>query len=169
VTVRLHLLRHAKSSWDDDALADHDRPLAPRGIRTCKRLRRHLAAEGARPSLVICSTATRARQTLDLVLPALEAPAVAIESGVYLASVDTLLHLVTGLPDEAREVMVIGHNPGLHELSLMLTSPASHPLLAGGLPTGGLVTLDLPAGSWSQVEQGSATLVSFVKPRELSP
>lgn len=169
MTVRLHLLRHAKSSWDDDALADHDRPLAPRGIRAGKRLRRHLATEGYRPSLVVCSTATRARQTLDLVLPALEAPEVAIESRVYLASVDDLLHLVAGLPDEAGEVMVIGHNPGLHELSMTLANPASRPLLSEGLPTGGLVTLDLPAASWSHVEQGTATLVSFVKPRELSP
>ncbi len=63
--------------------------------------------------------------------------------------------------------MVIGHNPGLHELSVALAAPASRPRLAEGLPTGGLVTLDLPVASWSQTEPGIATLVSFVKPREL--
>lgn len=167
MTVRLHLLRHAKSSWDDETLADHDRPLAPRGIRAGKRIRRHLAAHAVRPSLVVCSTATRARQTLDLVLPALGAPRVELEERVYLAWADDLVQLLRGLPDESPEVMLVGHNPGLHDLALMLADEASRPALDENLPTGGLVTLDLPAASWRDVEEGTATLVSFVKPREL--
>ncbi len=167
MSVRLHLLRHAKSSWDDDALADHDRPLAPRGTRAGKRMRHYLASHDVRPALVVCSTATRARQTLDLVLPALDSPEVAIEEGVYLASADDLARLLRGLPDEAGEAMFVGHNPGLHDLAIMLADEAGRPRLAENLPTGGLVTLDLPASSWGDVEDGTATLVAFVKPREL--
>lgn len=167
MTVRLHLLRHAKSSWDDDTLADHDRPLAPRGIRAGKRIRRYLTAHGVHPSLVVCSTATRVRQTLDLVLPALGAPRVLTDDRIYLAWAGDLVRYLRGLPDEDREVLLVGHNPGLHELALALADEASRPALAENLPTGGLVTLDLPAASWQEVEEGTATLVSFVKPRDL--
>ena len=68
-TRRLLLLRHAKSSWDDPALADHDRPLAPRGRRAAKRMGAHLRDEQVEISLVLCSSATRARQTLERVEP----------------------------------------------------------------------------------------------------
>ena len=167
MSVRLHLLRHAKSSWDDDALADHERPLAPRGIRAGKRMRRYLASHDVCPALVVCSTATRARQTLDLVLPALGSPRVAIEEGIYLASADDLARRLRELPDEAPEAMLVGHNPGLHDLAVTLADEAGRPALAENLPTGGLVTLDLPVSSWTSVEEGTATLVSFVKPRDL--
>lgn len=167
MAIRLHLLRHAKSSWDDDALADHDRPLAPRGIRAGKLVRRYLAAHDVHPSLIVCSTATRARETLDLVLPALGAPRVVMDDRVYLAWADDLLQYLRELPDEAAEVMLVGHNPGLHDLALALADEDSRPRLAENLPTGGLVTLDLPASSWQDVEEGAAVLVSFVKPRGL--
>jgi phosphohistidine phosphatase len=168
MSVRLHLLRHAKSSWDDDALADHERPLAPRGTRAAKRMRRYLASHDVRPALVVCSTATRAQQTLDLVLPALDSPLVAIEEGVYLASADDLARRLRELPDEAGEAMLVGHNPGLHDLAIALADEAGRPRLAENLPTGGLVTLDLAISCWRDVEDGTATLVAFVKPRELS-
>ena len=71
---RLWLLRHAKSSWDDPGLADHDRPLAPRGRKAGKRMRRWAAEHDVRPDLVLCSTAVRAQATLELVAPALGAP-----------------------------------------------------------------------------------------------
>ena len=167
MSVRLHLLRHAKSSWDDATLADHERPLAPRGIRAGKRMRRHLASHGVHPAFVVCSTATRARQTLDLVLPALGSPRIAIEEGVYLASADDLARRLRELPDEAGEAMLVGHNPGLHDLALSLADEAGRAALAENLPTGGLVTLDLQVSSWANAEEGTATLVSFVKPRDL--
>lgn len=167
MTVRLHLLRHAKSSWADDSIADHERPLAPRGVRAAAQLRRHLATQRVRPSLVVCSSATRARRTLELVLPALAAPRVLVEDGVYLATADELVQRLRRLPDDAHEVMIVGHHPGLHDLATVLVERAWLPELAQSLPTGGLLTLDLPAASWQEVAAGTATLVSFVKPREL--
>lgn len=164
---RLHLLRHAKSSWDDAALADHDRPLAPRGTRAGERLRRFLSSGGVRPALVLCSTAARARQTLELVLPALGSPDVAVEPRLYLASADELLTRVRELPDGIAEAMLVGHNPGLHELALTLVDEDGRPELVEKLPTGALVTLDLPGASWAAATAGTAALASFLRPRDL--
>ena len=88
---RLWLLRHLKSSWDEPGLADHDRPLAPRGRKAGKRIRQWAADHDVRPDLVLCSTAVRARATLDLVAPALGSPVVEIEAGLYHAWADDLL------------------------------------------------------------------------------
>jgi phosphohistidine phosphatase len=164
---RLYLLRHAKSSWDDAALADHDRPLASRGTRASKRLRRFMGSHGVRPALVLCSTAIRARQTLELVLPALGSPEVVADERLYLASADELLTCLRELPDETGEAMLVGHNPGLHDFALALADEAGRSALAENLPTGALVTLDLPIASWADAIVGEATLVSFVKPRDL--
>ena len=76
----LWLLRHAKSSWDDPGVADHDRPLAPRGRKAAKRMRRWASEHRVQPELVLCSSAVRARATLDLVLPALRSPQVEVEA-----------------------------------------------------------------------------------------
>ena len=168
MTYRLHILRHAKSSWADEAQADHDRPLAPRGIEAGARLRQHLARrEDVHPALVACSTAVRARQTLELVLPSLGTPHVVFEEGLYLASASDLLARLRTLPEEAREAMLVGHNPGLHELALALTGPAGRAELEGKLPTGALVALELPVSAWTDVVEGEATLASLVKPRDL--
>src|SRR5215831_14982212 len=88
----LYLLRHAKSSWDDPALADHDRPLAPRGRRNGAALAEHVTREGIAPDLVLCSTALRARETLALLLPALGGEAeIQLEDELYGATADELL------------------------------------------------------------------------------
>jgi phosphohistidine phosphatase len=160
-TKRLRLLRHAKSSWDDPALADHDRPLAPRGRRAAERIGTHLRDEPVEIELVLCSSATRARQTLELVGPPGE---VRIESSLYGASVGQLLERVRRVPDEVDSVMLIGHNPAMEDLAWLLTEADS---LAGEkFPTGALATLTF-TGSWRQLGPGTAGLESFVRPREL--
>lgn len=164
---RLHLLRHAKSSWGDPLLPDHERSLAPRGRRAGKRMRRWLVKADVRPGIVLCSSAARARQTLELVQPALGSPEVVSDEGLYLASGEELLQRVRALPDDVLEAMLVGHNPGLHDLALVLADDAGRPALAENLPTGALVTLILPVSSWVDVEEGKATLASFVKPRDL--
>ena len=86
----LYLLRHAKSSWDDPELADHDRPLAPRGLRNIAALAAHVRAKGISPSLILCSSAQRARETLAGVLPALDTEVeILIEDGLYGAGAAT--------------------------------------------------------------------------------
>lgn len=164
---RLYLLRHAKSSWDAAGVADHDRPLAPRGRRAGELLRRFAAAHDVRPTLVLCSTAARVHETLQLVLPALGSPAVAAEERLYLASADDLLGSVRELPGAAGEAMIVGHNPGLHDLALALVDDDGRADLEESLPTGALVTLDLPVAAWAETTKGCARLVSLVRPRDL--
>jgi phosphohistidine phosphatase len=166
---RLYLLRHAKSSWDDPTLADHDRPLAPRGRRAAKVMAEHLRREGIAPELVLCSPSRRTRQTLKRLAPGLGKNAdVQIEPELYAASAAALLEVLHEVPDELESVMLIGHNPGIQDLALSLASVGSEiPRLRGKFPTAALATLEL-SGPWRELAPGSAELVSFVKAKELS-
>ena len=168
VVRQLHLLRHAKSSWDDGALSDRDRPLAPRGRRAATRIARWAREHDVRPQLVVTSSAARAQETLQGVLPGLGEPEVWIEVTLYAASAETLLHRVRALPDEAEEAMLVGHNPGLGDLVLQLAEPGKLRKRAEAkVPTGALATLEANIASWSELEPGGARLVAFVVPREL--
>ncbi len=165
---RLHLLRHAKSDWDDPSLDDHDRPLAPRGRKAATAMAGWIEANGVRPSVVLCSTAVRARQTLDRVLAALGDPVVSHEDGLYHVTGEQLLARLRELPDGAGEVLVVGHNPGLQDLALELSAPgAERDRFAAKLPTGALVALGADVPGWADLGPGSATVVAFVTPREL--
>jgi phosphohistidine phosphatase len=165
---RLHLLRHAKSSWDDHALRDRDRPLAPRGRRATTQIARWARKHDVRPQLVVSSSAVRARETLQGVLPGLGDPEVWTEVALYDATLETLLERVQALPDEAEEAMVVGHNPGLGELMLLLAAPgALRERAETKVPTGALATLEADVERWAELEPGGMRLASFVVPREL--
>src|SRR3954454_11353376 len=117
----LLLLRHAKSSWKDRELADHDRPLAPRGRRATKLIAEHLRQQSVMPAVVLCSSARRTRETLERIAPALgEEVPVRIERELYAASEQGLLERLRGLEDGVESVLVIGHNPGLQRLRASL-------------------------------------------------
>jgi phosphohistidine phosphatase len=166
--VLLYLLRHAKSSWDDPSLADHDRPLAPRGRRAAKRMAGHLRDAGIAPDLVLCSPARRARDTLKRISSALpKATEVQIEDGLYGAGHEELLDRLRKLPDDVSSVMLVGHNPGLEDLAMALVAPGSHDRLQEKFPTGALATLSIPGESWMALEEGGAELVDFVIPKAL--
>ena len=159
----LWLLRHAKSSWDDPALPDHDRPLAPRGLKAGKRIRRWAADHEVRPDLVLCSTAARARETLALVQPALGSPGVRFEVGLYHASAEFLLVRLRALDAHLDDVLLIGHNPGLHDLAHVLAPPGPD-----AVPTGALAELRLEIETWHDARPGCALLERLVLPRSLS-
>ena len=165
---RLYLLRHAKSSWDDDALRDRDRPLAPRGRRASRRIASWARKHDVRPRVVVSSSAVRARETLRGVLPGLGKPEVWIEVALYAASAETLLERVRALPDEAEEAMLVGHNPGLADLLLLLAEPSKlRERAEAKVPTGALATLEADIEHWADLEPGNARVVSFVVPRQL--
>jgi phosphohistidine phosphatase len=148
--VTLYLLRHAKSSWDEPGLADHDRPLAPRGRRAAKAMGRYLREQGIEPEVILCSSATRARQTLER----LGLSGARIEPGLYAADAATL----RGFIPEGDSAMLIGHNPGLHDLALSLARSGPRlDELAAKFPTGALATIELDTGE----------LIDFVRPRDL--
>jgi phosphohistidine phosphatase len=162
------LLRHAKSSWADPGLADVDRPLAPRGERSSKKLARYLRKNKVRPELVLCSPSLRTRQTLAAIEPALGKASVELVAELYAASQEELLRRLRALPDSVASVMVIGHNPGLQELALALASSGAElPRLEEKFPTAALATLAVQRKSWAELEPGDAELVDYVVPADL--
>lgn len=169
----LTLLRHAKSTWDDPVERDFDRPLNGRGRRAAARIGQWLADEGAAAFDQVCaSPAVRVRQTLDGVADGLRAPlAPTFDARVYLASAVTLLDIVQGFAAPAARVLLVGHNPGLEDLLLLLT-PAVDPLRGEAeakYPTATLAILDLDVAAWRDAAPGCARLRRFVRPRDLDP
>lgn len=164
----LHLLRHAKSDWDDPSLADIDRPLASRGTKAARAMGRYLKKSTIRPELILCSPARRTRQTLELIGEAYEVmPKVRFEPWLYAASLNSLLANLGELPPETASVMVIGHNPGLEDLATTLAGTGTDlDRLRDKFPTGALASLRVP--EWGSLEPGSAELAAFVVPRDLS-
>jgi phosphohistidine phosphatase len=161
---RLHLLRHAKSSWDDPDLPDHERPLAPRGEKAARRIAEHVRREGIRPELVLCSTALRARQTLAALLSVLAGDVeIRVEATLYGAGVTQVLARVREVDESVGSVLVVGHNPTLHELALVLTERRD---ALERFPTGALATVAFTV-PWAQLASGGATLEALVVPREL--
>ena len=116
----LHLLRHAKSSWKHPGLNDHDRPLSKRGRQTAKMMAAYLRRAKIAPDLVICSTAMRARQTLDPIAKATKPPKVVLEREIYGGAQRALWEQLWNLPKSAKSVLLIGHNPALQDLALEL-------------------------------------------------
>jgi phosphohistidine phosphatase len=165
----LYLLRHAKSSWADPTLPDRERPLAPRGRRDAKRIAKHLARLRIQPELVLCSTAERTRKTLELVRPALGTTGtVKLEAELYAASSDELLERIRVVPEEVATVMLIGHNPGLGDLALVLASAgADLERIKAKFPTAALATLTLANTPWSELSEADAVLTSYVVPKQL--
>lgn len=164
----LLLLRHAKSSWDDPGLADHERPLAPRGRRASALIAAYLREHSIAPSRVLCSSSARTRETLERISAGFgDGAAVEIEEGLYAASAGELLARLRGVSDDVESLMVIGHAPGLPELARRLAGRgAGLERLRGKFPTAALATLSL-GGDWGDLAPGAAELVDFVKPREL--
>jgi phosphohistidine phosphatase len=167
--VHLWLLRHAKSSWDQPDLEDHERPLASRGVRAAARMREFIDAEGIRPELVVCSSALRARETLAGLLPALGPELnVSIEPSMYAFDADELLDRIRRIPAAVGSSMLVGHNPASQELALMLAGPSPRrDELERKFPTGALAQIDLAVSSWGDVVEGSGELVRIVTPRDL--
>lgn len=170
-TKHLLLLRHAKSSWKDPGLADHDRPLAGRGRRAAKLMARYLRHNRITPTLVLCSSALRARQTLERIAPAHRPVAerkVQIDPGLYLASGEDLLDRLRKVGERTASVMLIGHNPGIEDLARRLAGGEGAELgrMAAKFPTGALAVLELH-GRWRELTPGQCRLVAFVTPGDL--
>src|SRR5258708_5201791 len=119
---QLFVLRHAKSSWDDPALEDHERPLAPRGHRAVKALAEHFRASEIEPALILCSSSRRTRETLDGIGLTGET---LIEDELYSATPGQVLDRLREIPDGVESAIVIGHNPAMQVLVLPLASPAT--------------------------------------------
>lgn len=167
---RLILLRHAKSDHPP-GIADHDRPLAPRGITAAPLMGRYLKDENLLPDLALVSTARRTQQTWDLAsaewsetIPAHS------ERGIYEASADRLLDIIKAAPDEARSLIVIGHNPGFHDLAMMLVGHGDRYAFArlqANMPTAALTIIDFAVDGWADVAPREGRLDRFITPKML--
>jgi phosphohistidine phosphatase len=163
-------MRHAKSSWDDPARRDVERPLAPRGRRAARAMAEHLLREGIRPALILCSPAERTRETLELVAPAMPGVPTLVEQELYGASNEDLLLRLRELPATVPSVLLIGHNPAVQALAVALAGSGEREALirlTAKMPTGALTTLQAPVSAWRDLGPGRAELVAFVTPREL--
>jgi phosphohistidine phosphatase len=170
---QLLLLRHAKSSWDDPKLADHDRPLSGRGRRAAIAMRHAMRDLGLAPDVVLVSTARRTMQTLHALEPWDDTPLTEVMDALYLAEPAKLLAILHGVAETARSVLLVGHNPGLHELAILLVGPHAMTQsnevtrrLAARYPTGALAEFSI-AGPWSTLGEGGGRLMRFLMPRDL--
>jgi phosphohistidine phosphatase len=165
----LTLLRHAKSDWADPAMTDFERPLNARGKSAARMIGTCLRESGASFDLVLCSPAARAVETLERVAetygPGLRPRH---DERIYLASPSTLLELVRAVPDDVARLLIVGHNPGMEQLSLLLSAESDQRArVQDKFPTGGLVEIDFASDRWAEVDEGSGTIRRFIVPREL--
>ncbi len=157
------LLRHAKSSWEDTALPDHDRPLKPRGVKAARRIGRLLREQNLIPERILCSTSTRATETLRLVEEeSQQHAATEFIAALYHCQPGEFITALHGVEAAVNSVMIVGHNPGMEEwLQKLIGKPET-------MPTGCLVQMSLPLDDWSQVTESTrGELINIWRPREL--
>lgn len=168
---RLMLLRHAKSDWSRPGTADHDRPLNARGREAAAKMGAYMARHALVPDLVIASTATRVRETLDLALPAFpREPQIRHDARIYEASEDALMEVLREAPRSAHALLMVGHNPGFADLASLLVAAGdieTRARLLDKFPTGALAVIDFPLDDWSKVHAHCGRLDRFVVPRAL--
>ncbi|MEV3856615.1 histidine phosphatase family protein [Streptomyces sp. NPDC050095] len=165
---RIVLFRHAKADWPQ--VSDHERPLAERGRKDAPVAGRRLADSGIALDLALCSTAARTRETWKLAVSALpDRPRTVYEERIYEASPGELIAVLNETPEDVRNAVLIGHNPGVHGLVEVLTGgaegPAAQRMNRGGFPTAAFAVLSF-TGSWKSLEPGTATLVDYWSPND---
>ena len=158
----LFLLRHAKSSWKDETLADFERPLNRRGKRAAETMGNYFKSKAIVPELIVCSPAVRARETLELVSHAAKwATEVRYDQRIYEASGLRLAEVVSQIDSDRKSAMLVGHNPGMEELLFLLTAERVE------IPTGTVAKIEIKASKWVHSADKRASLEWLVKPREL--
>lgn len=159
----LLLMRHAKSSWKDPSIPDHDRPLAKRGLRDAQRMGELLGERELSPQRIISSSATRSAETARIIHDNCKcATAITLSDKLYLAEADAYFAELVNLPNDIERVMLIGHNPGLESLLQMLSGQIE------SLPTAVIATISLPVKNWGEIGPGiEGTLVELWRPKDL--
>jgi phosphohistidine phosphatase len=168
---QLLLLRHAKSSWDTASMPDRDRPLNARGRRAAASMRRAMRDLGLAPNLILVSTARRTLETMNALEPWDDTPLIEPMDDLYLASEARLLAALQAVAETVRSVLLIGHNPGMHELAVALTDRRVSAdglvrRVRDGFPTGALAEFPVTC-PWSKLNAGGLRLTRFLTPRML--
>ena len=168
---RLMLFRHAKAEPSGLGEEDRARPLIERGRKDAGRIGAYMASHGLKPDRVLVSPAKRTQESWKLVAAALKpAPAATMVEKLYDATPHAILAAIKDAPASAHTLMVIGHNPGLQELAVMLVASGdidAREALREKLPTSGLVIVDFAFDDWGRLHPQSGRLERFVSPRSL--
>jgi phosphohistidine phosphatase len=163
----LALVRHAKSSWDDPSIADHDRPLNERGRRDAPLMGARLHERGFAPGVILTSTATRAQATAEAIAAELGYPldGIVVVPSLYGASPATMLAIVGGLEDSIDSALLVAHDPGMRELATRLSADIER------MPTCAIAEFTFEVASWRDVPDAWPDTVRFDSPRrdEISP
>lgn len=164
---RLILTRHAKSSWDDPMMSDHDRPLNGHGRAAAATLGRWLASRGNIPGEVLCSDSLRTRETWELAAAEMpDAPAPVLKSALYHAGPEVMLAVLRRATADV--VMMIGHNPGIGEFAHRLLARHQPGATFARYPTGATLVADFVGESWEAADFGAASLVDFIVPDDMT-
>ncbi len=159
----LFLMRHAKSSWKDDSLEDHERPLKKRGKKDIKLIAKVMKKSDLNPELIITSSAVRAKETAELLAEALGYKGKIITSdALYMGEPSDYLKVLKGIKEKYDSVLIVGHNPGLEAYLQIIDGEIA------SLPTGGLGYLMLAVDEWDEITiETMGDLVGFWKPKDL--
>ena len=169
--LTLLVLRHAKSRWDEPGRSDRERGLAPRGIGAARAIGRYLASRTLSPALALCSTATRARDTLSLAAEELpDPPPARLLDDLYHASAEDWLATIRREAATETPLLCVGHNPSMQALVMLLTGSDPSGALSGvaaKYPTAALAELSFEQSGWGDVGWRSGTLIDVTRPRDL--
>lgn len=161
---RLFLIRHAKSDWTTAVADDHDRPLAPRGKAACRSVGRFLSSLSIRPDLIVTSSATRARTTVERVARVARWTCpIEVSARLYDCSSEQALDFLRGLPDEVSTVLAGGHEPTWSTLGSRLVGGGNLKMV-----TGSVGRIDIDCWRWNDVRPGSGTLAWLVTPKTIA-
>ncbi len=157
----IYLLRHAKSSWDNESLSDFERPLNERGMNTAPFMGEVMTGRGYVPSLIISSPAMRAKTTAELVIQSGDfGSQMTLDDRIYEASPNTLRQVASELGDDVGSVMLVGHNPGMEGFIRYLTG------LIEPMPTAALAVIELAIDKWNDIDADSGTIVEIIRPKD---
>ena len=158
----LYLLRHGKSSWKDATLQDFERPLKSRGRDAAEQMGRFLDSKKVTVGALISSPSVRTRQTIDIVLRHAQLGVEPqFDQRIYEASLPTLVHVVSEIPDDRKTAMLVGHNPGMEEMLAFLTRESRH------MPTCALAKISVDVSTWKEAGRSAGKLEWFVTPKDL--
>jgi phosphohistidine phosphatase len=169
--MRLMIFRHAKAEKGAPSTLDRDRPLNPRGHKDAECMGAYMAGHGLVPGHALVSPARRTRETWDGIIAALT-PAIPVfyEDRLYDAAPETILAAIRETPSKISTLMVVGHNPGMHEVARRLIASGdveARERLNEGLPTSGLAIIDFAGSDWGKLHPASGRLDRFITPRLL--
>jgi phosphohistidine phosphatase len=166
----LYLLRHAKAEAGNKILSDMDRPLSPRGREACAVIGNYMTDKHYKPDLVLCSSSKRTQETFELVWQGKEQPKIQFEKRLYLATAEEIIASLHMLDEETHCVLVIGHNPGMHHVALLLSEEKlteNRHALELKYPTGSLTALNFDCNNWQGIMPGEGKIQDFITPDDL--